>query len=218
MAVMLRPNITISDPQRVILHYYTTMGRGVHFYDHTNIPEDDNFPPEQLYEVKRLVDRLGGHGIPQPAFSTLIFYRSEIENALRDVPATVSILDNYSEIPWDELGRLLGTFRVRGLGISRLTKILHKKRPNIVPILDSVMVGYLLPLMSREVIRGESDAERSVRFIQELKKDVDNNRTVLSQLHEWEVKPYAISILRVLDILVWCTQGPFRDSFAELIG
>lgn len=217
MEVILRPNITIKDPQGVILRYYATMGKGVHFYDKTNIPEDNNLPTEQLYEVKRLVDKLGGRGIPQYALSTLNLYRSEIEQTLRDVPATVSILDDYSDIPWNNLVKLLSVFRVRGLGSSRLTKMLHKKRPKIVPILDSVMVGYLLPLIRRQVIRGESDAERMVRFIQELKKDTDNNRRVLLQLHEWEVKPYPISVLRVLDILVWCTLGPFRDRFTDLI-
>lgn len=217
MAVMLRPNIATSDPQGVILRYYSTMGRGVHYYDRTNIPEDDNFPPEQLYEVKRLVDSLGGRGIPELALSVLALHRSGIEQALRSVPSTVSILDEFSEIPWDNLGQLFSTCRVRGMGVARVTKMLHKKRPKIIPILDSVMVGYLLPLMSRRVVRGESDAERSVRFIQELKKDVDNNKTVLIELCNWEVKPYPISILRVFDILVWSALGPFRDRFADVV-
>lgn len=217
MIVMLRPNIKINDPQEVILRYYKTMGKGVCSYDQATLPEDNYFPIEQLKEAKRLADKLGTHGIPHSAIGALDEKKSEIRERLREVPTIVSILADYSEIPWDNVRKLLETLRVRGLGIARLTKMLHKKRPNIIPIIDSVMEGYLRPFVSRQAVKGVSDVEKAMCYIKELKKDVDTNRMVLMQLHDWQGKPYRISILRVLDILVWCTQGPFRDRFADLI-
>jgi len=216
MIIILRSNIKVANPQEVILRYYSTMGRGVHLYDQTVIPQDNTFTSEQMERIKRLVNGLGERGIPHSAISTLNHRRTEIENRLRQVPATVNIIDDCSVIPWGDIGHLIDSMRVPYLGLARLTKILHKKRPNIIPILDSVMVGYLQPFISREEIVGASDAGRAICYIKELKKDIHNNIMVFTELLEWARKPYPISIIRILDILTWCTLGPFRNRFEDL--
>jgi len=212
MIIILRSNIKVANPQEVILRYYSTMGRGVHLYDQTVIPQDNTFTSEQMERIKRLVNGLGGRGIPCNAMNALNHRRTEIENRLRQVPATVNIIDDCSVIPWGDIGHLIDSMRVPYLGLARLTKILHKKRP----ILDSVMVGYLQPFISREEIVGASDAGRAICYIKELKKDIHNNIMVFTELLEWARKPYPISIIRILDILTWCTLGPFRNRFEDL--
>ena len=47
-------------------------------------------------------------------------------------------------IPWAPLARLFGGFAgIRGVGFSKMTKALHKKRPALIPMLDSVVQAYL---------------------------------------------------------------------------
>jgi hypothetical protein len=70
--------------------------------------------------------------------------------------------------------------------------------------------------MARGSMAGLSDAERATRLVMEMKKDVSQNKESLLELHEWQGKPFPISILRIFDILVWCRFGPFRERFADL--
>ena len=47
-------------------------------------------------------------------------------------------------IPWAPLARLFEAFAgIRGVGFSKMTKALHKKRPALIPMLDSVVQAYL---------------------------------------------------------------------------
>lgn len=216
MKIVLRPTLEIEDPEQVILYYYRTMGKGVHAYDQAKLTEDNHINLEQLKDLKRLVDKLGGRGIPHSAISILGDRKLEIEKRLQDVPSAITILAEYAQIPWDSLGQLIDILRVRGLGLARLTKMLHKKRPKIVPILDSILIGYLRPFIDEQTTKRVSEGDTAVCFIKEFKKDLDTNRLVLTQLNNSKRMPYPVSAVRILDILVWSTHGPFRNRFAHL--
>ena len=215
--MILRPNTKIIDPKEVIIRYYDTMGKGAHAYDQAKLPEDNRFPLEQLKEARHLVHKLGGRGIPFSAVDNLSEKEAEIKAKLTRVSAAVSILDNPSNIPWRNLGELIDLFRVPYLSLARITKMLHKKRPNIIPILDSVMVSYLMPFIATDSLRDTTDGQKAALYIKELKNDVDSNSAALMRLDNWGGKPYPISTIRILDILIWSTVGPFRNRFADLI-
>lgn len=217
MIVTLRPNITITDAEQLILLYYSEMGKGVRAYDQAKIDDDNIFTHDQLDEVTHIVNRLGGR-IPYKVIESLNDKQLQINTELRSIPAGVSILSGDKTIPWDGFRGLIDTMRVPRLGLAGLTKILHKKRPNIVPILDKIVRNnYLLPLMSKQKMKSLSDGAIAVLYTKELKIDVDSNRATLLEIDAWQGKPYPISILRMLDIFIWCACGPFKDRFAHLI-
>jgi len=55
------------------------------------------------------------------------------------------LADATSSIPWIALTRLFEAFDdIPGVGFSKMTKALHRKRPALVPMLDSVVQAYLI--------------------------------------------------------------------------
>ncbi|MFC2044669.1 DUF6308 family protein [Chloroflexota bacterium] len=90
------------------------------------------------------------------AIIPLLNKRHEIESKLERVPSNINILDDYSKIPWKhwkQLNELFDTLRIKYISIARLTKMLHKKRPGLIPILDSVViVVYIRSLLTGQGI------------------------------------------------------------------
>jgi len=195
------------------------MKGGPRHYDAAYVPQDNRFPPEQLLEVARLANQLGGRGIPKKAIHVLCTRQPAIEKKLKEVPSSVAILDDAVNIPWQSITDLFELFRVPYVTIARYTKMLHKKRPNLIPILDShVRNDYFLPTVVKGEFSYSSDAELATLLIKELRKDILENHNGLLALYEWQGKPFPVSIIRIFDILVWCRFGPasFRPRFADL--
>ena len=133
--------------------------------------------------------------------------------------STITILNDDEHIPWKSITDLFEAFRVPYVTIARYTKMLHKMRPNLIPILDSrVRNDYFLPTIPKETFSWRSDAEQATCLVKEVKRDISRNRNSLLALHEWDGKPFPISTVRIFDILVWCRFGPprFRPLFADL--
>lgn len=217
MKILLRNGIETNQPEKVVLRYYEEMGRGAHAYDESIIPTDNQFPREQLMMARELADKLGSRGIPSRAIDDLCARQTRIEKKLAEAPSTITILDESGHIPWKSITDLFDAFRVPYVTITRYTKMLHKKRPNLIPILDScVRDVYFLPTIAAGSITGLSDAEKATLFVREVKSDIFKNSEALFRLYEWQGKPYPISILRILDILIWCRFGPFWQRFANL--
>jgi len=219
MRIFLRNGVITDKPEEVILQYYNEMGKGVRAYDAEILPLDNRFPREQLLDARRLANRLGGRGIPEKAIDSLCTRQTRIEMRLEEVPFTTTILDGNDHIPWKSITDLFEAFRVPYVTIARYTKMLHKKRPALIPILDSrVRDDYFLPTIPKGTMTGLSDAEKATYLVKEVEKDISKNRGALLALHEWQGKPFSISIVRIFDILVWCRFGPpsFRPRFVHL--
>ena len=70
--------------------------------------------------------------------------RPAIERSLRAVAPDASLVGTVSSVPWLPLRRLFDAFAdIRGVGFSKTTKALHRKRPALIPMLDSVVQEYL---------------------------------------------------------------------------
>jgi hypothetical protein len=217
MRICLRNRGFTDRPEEAILWYYQEMGRGVRAYDEGVIPSDDQFPREQLERARELANKLGGRGIPYKAIDEICAKQAMISRELKELSSAITILDESERIPWKSVTELFDAFRVRYVTTARYTKMLHKKRPNLIPILDSRVVNdYLLPTMARGTTAGLSDAEKATLLVKEIRKDVLQNKDSLLGLYKWPGKPFPITILRIFDILVWCRFGPFRNRFAAL--
>lgn len=217
MKICLRNGVVTDQPEKIILRYYDEMGSGARAYDSGVIPPDDQFPREQLEMARKLANKLGGRGIPSRAIDELCTREPTIARKLEEVSSTMRILDESEHIPWKSITDLFDAFRVPYVTTARYTKMLHKKRPNLIPILDSrVRDGYFLPTIAKGTMAGLSDAERATYLVKEMKKDISQNKEALFQLHDRQGKPLPISIIRIFDILVWCRFGPFHGRFVDL--
>ena len=95
-----------------------------------------------------------------------------------------------------KLAALFDALLSRGIGISRATKVLHIKRPRLIPVCDS----YVLRLMG---IPGDTGAS-AVALIEHLRSLRAELRPVLVDLQrELRKRGYERTLVRIADALVW---------------
>jgi hypothetical protein len=100
------------------------------------------------------------------------------------------------------LERLFGAFAdVRGIGVSKVTKALHPKRPALIPMLDSVVQAYLAD--DDPGVRAAFDV-RALALVRGYKRELDTNRAAMRALRrELARRGFQLSEVRILDILIW---------------
>ncbi len=156
----------------------------------------------------RLANR-GGARISAAEIAAILERRGEIERALGTVPPSASLTQATSSIPWLPLTRLFDAFAdIRGIGFSKMTKTLHRKRPALIPMLDSVVQAYLTKDDPATRPSG-SFGERATALVRGYKHDLDRNRTVLHEIQEeLASRSYRLTEVRILDLLIWSVSTP----------
>jgi hypothetical protein len=106
---------------------------------------------------------------------------------------------------------------VKGRGIAQATKVLHLKRPRLVPVVDSFVARALGGRLSVD-----GPAERRVaqtRVILEHMRAA--GQQVFPQLEEVDAHLRSVgierSLVRILDALVWCSEAEAWVAMADLI-
>ncbi len=96
---------------------------------------------------------------------------------------------------------------IRGVGFSKMTKALHRKRPALIPMLDSVVQTYLTTEDPGTRSPG-SFGERATALVRSYKRDLDGNHLALRDLQrELANRNYRLTELRILDLLIWSTSS-----------
>jgi hypothetical protein len=102
---------------------------------------------------------------------------------------------------------LISSCSIKDVGLAVATKILHIKRPKLIPILDSFVIKLLLGIDTTNIADKSYRADIGIRTIDVIRTDIKNNwdnfirlRELLSDL------PIPLEIVRMYDILVWTTQ------------
>jgi hypothetical protein len=192
-AVTLRGGLEVADPLGAALRFivaypaYDSQAAAVNVFDERDL---------------RLANR-GGARISAAEQAAILERRVQIERALRGIGRDASLLD--PQVPWSALTRLFGGFaEIRGVGFSKMTKALHRKRAALIPILDSVVQAYL-------AIDDPPDsfAEHATALVRSYKRDLDRNRSALRSVRrELAAGGHELSEVRILDILIWSAFAP----------
>ena len=99
---------------------------------------------------------------------------------------------------------------IRGVGFSKMTKTLHRKRPALIPMLDSVVQAYLAG-DDPGAGSSRSFAEQGTALVRSYKRDLDRNRSALRMLkRELADRNYVTTEVRILDLLIWSVQDAKR--------
>jgi hypothetical protein len=114
------------------------------------------------------------------------------------------LADATGAVPWIPLTQLFDAFAdLRGVGNSKMTNALHRKRPALTPILDSVVQAYLTrddPAASSSASFGEG----ATALVRSYKRDLDHNLPVLQEIQrELADREYRLTEVRILDLLIW---------------
>ena len=137
----------------------------------------------------------------------------EIEDALRRIPGDQSLAAPSGEIPWDALHDLYAAFGgIPGIGLAKATKALHKKRPHLIPMLDSYVAAYL---RSVEEIPVGDFADEALGLTRSYKVDLDaNSDTLVSVQHGLNEQGYTLGLCRILDLYTWTYAADNPPSWA----
>ena len=170
-----------------------------------DVREDNELIEKDIQFANRMVARMG------PLIIKSVVDRSKaINSALARIAPRINICD--ASIPWVALEQLFNVTLGPQVGPARVTKILHKKRPKLIPILDSVVVSYCKVACSDD-LRGENEASKMTTYVKVIKTDVDNNLDVLENVIQ--ASALKLTPVRAFDILLWGYSGEYERTFGR---
>jgi hypothetical protein len=193
--IILRGGVEVEKPLELALEFLAA---------YSSYEAYDSSGPASFDESDLRLANRGGARISAAEIAAILERRGEIERALRKIHPDASLADATSSIPWIPLTRLFDAFAdIRGIGFSKMTKALHRKRPALIPMLDTVVQAYLTrddPGPGTSVSFGE----RATALVHGYKQDLDRNRSVLHELQrELASRGYRLTEVRILDLLIW---------------
>jgi hypothetical protein len=194
-AIVLRGGVEVENPLDLVLEFFAAYS--------SYVAGDASGPMSFDESDLRLANR-GGARISAVEIAATLERRGEIERALRRVHPDASLADAASSIPWIPLTRLFDAFAdIRGVGFAKMTKALHRKRPALIPMLDSVVQAYLTRDDPGTRSSG-SFGERATALARSYKRDLDRNRSVLLEIQqELASRTYRLTEVRILDLVIW---------------
>jgi hypothetical protein len=206
-AITLRGGVEIEHPLDLALEFLAAYSS----FDAYDSSAPGSFDERDL----RLANR-GGARISAAEIAAILERRGEIERALRKIQPDASLADAAGSVPWIQLNQLFDAFAgIRGVGFSKMTKALHKKRPALIPMLDSVVQAYLTGDDS-ELRAPGSFAERATALVRSYKRDLDRNRSALRALQqELANRTFRLTEVRILDLLIWSVSAAPQDGLSN---
>jgi hypothetical protein len=194
-AIVLRSGVRIEDPVRVVL------GLGAWAFDVADLSGPSSFGESDL----RLANR-GGARISTAEIAAILERRPSIERALRAIDPNASLAEGTNSVLWLPLRQLFDAFAdIRGVGFSKMTKTLHRKRPALIPMLDSVVQKYL---EDDDLGADTPFGERALGLVRGYKRDLDRNRIALRAVRQdLARRDYPLTEVRILDLLIWSVEA-----------
>ena len=193
--IRLRGGIEIDSPVELALEFLDR---------YSGYEADSASGPSSFDEADLRLANRGGARISAAEIAAILERRGEIEQALREIHPDASLA---GPVPWSPLRRLFDAFAdIRGVGFSKMTKALHKKRPGLIPMLDSVVVAYLDDPATQPP---ESFGERATGLVRSYKRDLDRNRAALRAVRRALASHgHELTEVRILDLAIWSVFAP----------
>ena len=197
--IVLRAGVEVENPLELALEFLAAYSR----YETADSSGPMSFDERDLRSANR-----GGARISTAEIEAILERRSEIERALCPIPPEASLAEAESSIPWVPLTLLFSAFGdIRGVGFSKMTKALHRKRPALIPMLDSVVQAYLT--RDDRPAHSGSFGEDATVLVRRYKRDLDRNLSTLHWLQqELARRTYRLTEVRLLDLLIWSHDAP----------
>jgi len=203
-----------ADAQGKLERYYAPTNY-VRLYDQAPPSADNTLT---LYDI--LMSRMIDSGIGPRETADLYAIGPEVNVALPGVPAGLPLWSDFGAELQEAVKSLVNVCcGVSGIKIARTTKVLHKKRPALLPIVDSVVElayastvlldGSGLTYGAAAQVSPEAYGWRVVQIMHLIRQDLDDNWTQIGELCGWLEGTMEITVtpLRLLDVLIWSTYS-----------
>jgi hypothetical protein len=195
--VVLRNDVEVEDPLGVALGLLEA-----HWHPEASAPSrSTSFGESDLRRANR-----AGARISAAEIATILERRRAIERALRAIAPNASLAGADKSVPWLALRELFDAFAgIRGVGFSKTTKTLHRTRPALIPMLDSVVQKYL----ENDDLGAQAPfGERALELVRGYKRDLDRNRAAMRALRqELAGRGYRLTEVRILDLMIWSVEA-----------
>jgi hypothetical protein len=194
--VALRNGVVIEDPLGVVLGFLTAY----------RLDTGGPLAPGSFGEPDLRLANRDGARISAAEIAAILERRPAIERALRAITPDASLAGAAGAVPWLPLGQLFGAFAgIRGVGMSKMTKALYRKRPALIPILDSIVQRYL---QEDDLGAEASFGERTLGLVRGYQRDLDGNRTAVRVAQqELAGRGYVLTEVRILDLLILSAEA-----------
>ena len=194
--VVLRKGVVIDDPLGVILGLLRAYRLDV---------SASSWPTSFGEPDLRLANRDGAR-ISAAQIAAILERRPAIERALRAIASDASLAGAADSVPWLPLEQLFGAFAgIRGVGMSKMTKALYRKRPALIPILDSIVQRYL---EDDDLGSQAPFGERVLGLVRGYGRDLGNNRAAVGAVRQdLTGRGYRLTEVRILDLLILSAEA-----------
>ena len=195
--VVLRDGVGIEDPLRVVLGLLQA---------YRPLDLSDPSRPASFGEPDLRLANRGGARISAAQIAAILERRPAIERTLRAIPPGTSLAAAATSVPWLPLRQLFGAFAdIRGVGVAKMTKALHPKRPALIPMLDSIVQKYL---KDDDLGAQAPFAERALGLVRGYQRDLDRNREAVRAIRqELARRGHGLTEVRILDLLILSAQA-----------
>jgi DNA-binding protein YbaB len=137
---------------------------------------------------------------------------SQCDTGLSNIPIDEDLISAADLSALTEL--LVDATCVNGVQAVVATKVLHRKRPHLIPVLDSVMVGHYGSERDVGILAGGTNDKKAklqslTSVLQSIQDDVSKTDAELQKLGDGLTEAgWPVSTLRIHDILVWTEKEP----------
>ncbi len=154
--------------------------------------------------ANRIIARMGAD-----VSARILARRGEVAAALRSVPTDATLAVPADRVYWDALHGLYRALSgLPAVGVPRMTKVLHRKRPALVPILDEVVRSYLCDVETLD-LTGDA-ADRALTLTRAYHRELHHQLAELTQLRDaLDGRGIQLTECRILDILLWAYSGTY---------
>jgi hypothetical protein len=180
-------------------------------YDLAPVKQDNVLTEADIRVANAMIARMS------PRVIAGIYARAPVINAaLAKIPASATLTAPADAIPWERLKELIQAMQgIPEVKLARQTKVLHKKRPALIPILDSVLETYLRRV---DRLRRTSDpAHDTVELIRSYKRELEATLEPLGALQiELRRRDIDLTECRLLDLFLWGYSGTYTPLYLRV--
>ena len=202
--IRLRYDIIFENPESRIREYCEI--KVYRSYDDKH-SVDNNISNEDIEAANNLFAMIGRYDKTES--KQLLIQSSNISKILSAIPNTD--LPGIPDTEWLELrAKIKKLFMlllsIRGIGLAKTTKILHLKRPKLIPVLDSFVIKFLLDVDISEIEKTRQVAI-GLNALDQVRNLIRTQRTAFEQLvKKTSNLPIPLTTVRLFDILCWTAE------------
>jgi hypothetical protein len=205
----LASGLKIDDPRKLLSAFVRIW---YPMYDGVLVKQDSKLTVPDIALCTMLNSRMSGN-----TGGEIWSARKEIEAGLAKIPAAVDLLDvpKGGAIPGDQglSAAVTAMCNLHRVKVSICTKILHKKRPALLPIFDGVVEGYYWPRYCPSV-RGRSYGDYVLALTACVHKDMLSVAPELRDLrNEMATNKTPLTACRILNVLTWLKRSPRKAAW-----